>query len=112
MGRYVAGRFIKKLILEDRKVKDGKFLILGFTFKENCPDTRNTKVIHIYNELKEYTDNIVVCDPLANIDAVRREYGIEIVNEIPEGEFDGVLLAVNHKEFKDIENITLSLKEL
>ena len=70
------------------------------------------KVIDIYNELKEYTDNIVVCDPLANIDAVRREYGIEIVNEIPEGEFDGVLLAVNHKEFKDIENITLSLKEL
>lgn len=112
MGRYVAGRFIKKLILEDRKVKDGRFLILGFTFKENCPDTRNTKVIHIYNELKEYTDNIVVCDPLANIDAVKREYGIEIVNEIPEGEFDGVLLAVNHKEFKDIENITLSIKEL
>ena len=97
MGRYVAGRFIKKLILEDRKVKDGRFLILGFTFKENCPDTRNTKVIHIYNELKEYTDNIVVCDPLANIDVVRREYGIEIVNEIPEEEFDGVLLAVNHK---------------
>lgn len=112
MGRYVAGRFIKKLILEDRKVKDGRFLILGFTFKENCPDTRNTKVIHIYNELKEYTDNIVVCDPLANIDVVRREYGIEIVNEIPEEEFDGVLLAVNHKEFKDIENITLNIKEL
>ena len=112
MGRYVAGRFIKKLILEDRKVKDGRFLILGFTFKENCPDTRNTKVIHIYNELKEYTDNIVVCDPLANIDAVRREYGIEIINEIPEEEFDGVLLAVNHKEFKDIENITLNIKEL
>lgn len=112
MGRYVAGKFIKKLILEDRKVKDGRFLILGFTFKENCPDTRNTKVIHIYNELKEYTDNIVVCDPLANIDAVRREYGIEIVNEIPEEEFDGVLLAVNHKEFKDIENITLNIKEL
>ena len=112
MGKYVAGRFIKKLILEDRKVKDGRFLILGFTFKENCPDTRNTKVIHIYNELKEYTDNIVVCDPLANIDAVRREYGIEIINEIPEEEFDGILLAVNHKEFKDIENITLSLKEL
>ena len=112
MGRYVAGKFIKKLILEDRKVKDGRFLILGFTFKENCPDTRNTKVIHIYNELKEYTDNIVVCDPLANIDVVRREYGIEIVNEIPEEEFDGVLLAVNHKEFKDVENITLNIKEL
>ena len=112
MGRYVANRFIKKLILQDRRIKNGRFLILGFTFKENCPDTRNTKVIHIYNELKEYTDNIVVYDPLANIDAVRREYGIEIVNELPDGEFDGVLLAVKHKEFEGINNITLSIKEL
>ena len=87
-------------------------MILGFTFKENCPDTRNTKVIHIYNELKEYTDNIVICDPLADKDAVRKEYGIDIVNEIPEGKFDGILLAVKHKEFDNIEGITLSLKEL
>ena len=79
MGKYVANRFIKKMILSDRKVKNGKILILGFTFKENCPDTRNTKVIHIYNELKEYTNNIVICDPLADRDAVRREYGIDIV---------------------------------
>lgn len=112
MGKFVANKFIKKLILEGKKVKDGKFLILGFTFKENCPDTRNTKVIHIYNELKEYTPDVVVYDPWANKEAVQKEYGIDIVNEFPEGEFDGVLLAVNHKEFEGIENITLSLKEL
>ena len=112
MGRYFANRFIKKLILSDRKVKNGRFLILGFTFKENCPDTRNTKVIHIYNELKQYTDDITVCDPLANKEAVKREYGIDIVNEIPEGEFDGILLAVKHREFEGIENVTLSIKEL
>lgn len=112
MGKFVANKFIKKLILEGKKVKDGKFLILGFTFKENCPDTRNTKVIHIYNELKEYTPDVVIYDPRANKEAVQKEYGIDIVNEFPEGEFDGVLLAVNHKEFEGIENITLSIKEL
>lgn len=112
MGKFVANKFIKKLILEGKKVKDGKFLILGFTFKENCPDTRNTKVIHIYNELKEYTPDVVIYDPRANKEAVQKEYGIDIVNEFPEGEFDGVLLAVNHKEFEGIENITLNIKEL
>lgn len=113
MGKYVANKFIKKLIMEGKKVKDGRFLILGFTFKENCPDTRNTKVIHIYNELKEYTDNIIVCDPMASKDAVKREYGIDIVNEIPEGEFDGILQVVNHKEFKNIDmDITLVLNNL
>lgn len=113
MGKYVANKFIKKLILDGKKVKDGKFLILGFTFKENCPDTRNTKVIHIYNELKEYTDNIVVYDPRASKDAVKREYGIDIVNELPEEEFDGILQAVNHKEFENIDlDITLTLNNL
>lgn len=112
MGKYVADKFIKRLIMTDKKVKDGRFLILGFTFKENCPDTRNTKVIHIYNELKEYTDNIVVYDPMADKDSVKREYGIDIVNEMPEGEFDGVLLAVKHKEFDGMQGVTLSLKEL
>jgi UDP-N-acetyl-D-galactosamine dehydrogenase len=112
MGKYVADKFIKKLIMSDKRIKDGKFLILGFTFKENCPDIRNTKVINIYNELKQYTDNIVVCDPLADKESVKKEYGIDIVNEIPSEEFDGILLAVKHKEFDNIENITISLKEI
>lgn len=112
MGKYVADKFIKKLIMSDKRIKNGKFLILGFTFKENCPDIRNTKVINIYNELKQYTNNIVVCDPLADKECVKKEYGIDIINEIPSGEFDGILLAVKHKEFEDIENITISIKEI
>ena len=112
MGKYVVDKFIKKLIMSDKRIKNGKFLILGFTFKENCPDIRNTKVINIYNELKQYTDNIVVCDPLADKESVKKEYGIDIVNEIPSGEFDGILLAVKHKEFENIENITISIKEI
>ena len=112
MGKYVADKFIKKLIMSDKRIKNGKFLILGFTFKENCPDIRNTKVINIYNELKQYTDNIVICDPLADKESVKKEYGIDIVNEIPNGEFDGILLAVKHKEFENIENITISIKEI
>ena len=112
MGKYVVDKFIKKLIMSDKRIKNGKFLILGFTFKENCPDIRNTKVINIYNELKQYTDNIVICDPLADKESVKKEYGIDIVNEIPSGEFDGILLAVKHKEFENIENITISIKEI
>lgn len=112
MGKYVADKFIKKLIMSDKRIKNGKFLILGFTFKENCPDIRNTKVINIYNELKQYTDNIVICDPLADKESVKKEYGIDIINEIPSGEFDGILLAVKHKEFENIENITISIKEI
>lgn len=112
MGKYVADKFIKKLIMSDKRIKNGKFLILGFTFKENCPDIRNTKVINIYNELKQYTDNIVICDPLADKESVKKEYGIDIVNEIPNGEFDGILLAVKHKEFEDIKNITINIKEI
>ena len=112
MGKYVANKFIKKMILDGKTVKDGKFLILGFTFKENCPDVRNTKVINIYNELKEYSNNIVVCDPLANKDIVKKEYGINIVNDIPNETFDGVILAVKHREFEGITDITLNIKEL
>ena len=62
--------------------------------------------------MKQYTDNIVICDPLADKESVKKEYGIDIVNEIPSGEFDGILLAVKHKEFEDIKNITISIKEI
>lgn len=71
------------MVLNGQVVKDAKILILGVTFKENCPDIRNTKVVHIYNTLKEYTNNIVVCDPMANKAEVKKEYGIDIVNNIP-----------------------------
>ena len=78
-------------------------MILGITFKENCPDIRNTKVVDIYHTLKEYTDNIIVCDPLADSQNVKKEYGIDITASIPSKKFDAVILAVSHKEFLSLD---------
>ena len=86
-------------------VKDAKILLLGFTFKENCPDIRNTRVIDIYSTLSEYTGNITIYDPWANPDVVKREYGVEIVGggfSSLRGQFDAVVLAVAHNEFKSL----------
>lgn len=104
MGAYVAGQTIKCMNKTGLRVKDSKVLILGVTFKENCPDIRNTKVVDIYHTLAEYTQNIVVCDPWANAEAVRREYGIEVVAELPDKEtFDAIILAVAHKQFAGLD---------
>ena len=80
-------------------VKDAKILILGITFKENCPDIRNTKVVDIYHTLLEYTGNITIYDPWANVGNVKKEYGINITDKMPEGVFDAIILAVAHSEF-------------
>ena len=103
MGAYVANQTIKSMNKKGVLVKDAKILILGITFKENCPDIRNTKVVDIYHTLKEYTSNITVYDPWAAADRVKREYGIDIVSELPEEKFDAVILAVAHKEFMDLD---------
>lgn len=106
MGAYVANQTIKAMNLKGVKVKDAKILILGITFKENCPDIRNTKVIDIYHTLEEYTHNVIVYDPWANSTAVKREYGIDITSKgLKElvGKFDTVILAVAHKEFTEID---------
>ena len=84
-------------------VKDSNILILGITFKENCPDVRNTKVCDIYTTLAEYTSNIMVYDPWADSNIVKKEYGIEIANELPQTKFDAVILAVAHKEFAELD---------
>ena len=85
-------------------VKDSKILILGVTFKENCPDIRNTKVVDIYHTLEEYTKDITVYDPWANAKEVHHEYGIDITNTLSKGEkYDVVILAVAHKEFMNID---------
>ena len=99
MGKYVAENCVKNLIAADKPVKSAKVAILGFTFKENCPDTRNTKVIDIVNELKEYGITPVICDPAADSDEALRLYGIEFVsiNEIKN--MDAVILAVAHEQF-------------
>ena len=92
------------------QVLGSEILILGFTFKENCPDVRNTKVIDIYRTLKEYNLNITVYDPWASPDIVEREYGIKVVNELPSVKFDAAIAAVAHKKFEGLNVLTL-LKE-
>jgi UDP-N-acetyl-D-galactosamine dehydrogenase len=84
-------------------VKDSKILLLGITFKENCPDIRNTKIVDIYHTLEEYTRNITVFDPWANPDAVAHEYGIQITNTLPSEKFDAVILGVAHNQFLNID---------
>lgn len=102
MGEYVANEVIKLMLKKGFQVLNSNVLILGFTFKENCPDVRNTKVIDIYRALQEYNVNITVYDPWANRDIAEREYDIEIVNELPVEKFDTVIMAVAHNEFTNI----------
>lgn len=103
MGEYVATQTLKHMLKKGIQVLGSKILILGFTFKENCPDVRNTKVIDIYRALREYNVDITVCDPWANPAIARHEYGIDIVNELPAGKFDAAILAVAHREFADLD---------
>lgn len=103
MGRYVAENVVKCLIRADRQVKHAKVAILGFTFKENCPDTRNTRVIDVYKELQEYGITPLVADPQADRAEARHEYGIEFANMDSIKEMDAVILAVAHDEFKDMD---------
>ena len=110
MGAYVANQTIKCMNKKGVRVKDAKILILGVTFKENCPDIRNTKVVDICHTLQEYTDDITVHDPWANRDTVRREYGIDVTGEVPRGRFDAIILAVAHQEFQGLD-IRSFLKE-
>ena len=103
MGDYVANQVIKCMNKNGVMVKDAKILILGFTFKENCPDIRNTKVIDIYHTLREYTGNIDVCDPWADQHRVKEEFGIDVVSDFPEEKYDAVVLAVAHEVFESVD---------
>lgn len=103
MGAYVANQTIKCMNKKGVLVKDAKILILGITFKENCPDIRNTKVVDIYHTLQEYTNNITIFDPWANPDKVRAEYGVEVFNDAPKEQFDAVILAVAHRQFLEMD---------
>lgn len=103
MGAYVANQVIKCMNKKGVMVKDAKVLILGVTFKENCPDIRNTKVIDIYSTLSEYTNRITIYDPWANKAEVKHEYNIGIVNELPQEKFDVVISAVAHREFAQLD---------
>lgn len=102
MGKYVAENTVKNLIKADVPVKNAKVAILGFTFKENCPDTRNTKIIDIYNELREYGITPVIADPAADSDEAKRLYGIEFIDINDIKNCDAVILAVAHEQFKNL----------
>lgn len=106
MGKYVATEVIKLMMRKDLKVIDSKVLILGFTFKEDCPDVRNTRVIDIYNELKSFDMEVDVYDPWANLAEVQHEYGIDIISSekapILEN-YSAVILAVSHNQFKSLQ---------
>ena len=102
MGRYVAENLVKLLIQTDRPVKGAKVAILGFTFKENCPDTRNTRVIDIVRELAEYGITPVITDPEADAKEANHEYGVSFVSMDSVKDMDAVVLAVSHDAFKTL----------
>ena len=103
MGKYVALEVIKLMIKRNINVKNASVLVLGFTFKENCTDVRNTRVIDIIKRLEEYKIKVHVHDPWANAEQANRIYGIICENgESKERKYDGILLAVAHEQFKDL----------
>ena len=103
MGAYVADQTVKLMLKKGIQVLNSNIIILGFTFKENCPDVRNTRVIDIYHALQEYNADITVFDPWASPERVKHEYGIDIVNELPKEKFSAAIIAVAHRQFREME---------
>ena len=103
MGEYVANEVIKLMLKKGIQVLNSNIIILGFTFKENCPDVRNTKIIDIYTALKEYNINITIYDPWADPAIAKHEYGVDIINELPTEKYDAAVLAVAHDKFKELD---------
>ena len=103
MGEYVATETVKHMLKKGIQVLNSEIIILGFTFKENCPDVRNTKVIDIYRALKEYNVNVTVYDPWANPAVAKHEYSIDVINEFPSQKFDAAIAAVAHKKFEGMD---------
>tara|TARA_R110001632_G_scaffold104139_1_gene213028 strand:- start:3961 stop:5241 length:1281 start_codon:yes stop_codon:yes gene_type:complete len=103
MGSYVASEVIKLMLQNDVKVKGARILLLGITFKENCPDVRNTKVVDVIANLKEYGTDVTIFDPWANPAEVQHEYGLKTLTEVPDQKFDAIVHAVAHKEFQTLD---------
>ena len=103
MGDYIASEIVKCMIKKNIKVNGSKVLILGITFKENCPDVRNTKVVDVVYALKDYGTNISIYDPWANEEEVMREYGLRSLKSLPNEKFDVVVLTVSHNEFLELD---------
>ncbi|WP_378173642.1 nucleotide sugar dehydrogenase [Aquimarina sp. SS2-1] len=107
MGQYVASEVIKLMVNHDIKIKDANVLVLGITFKENCPDVRNTRAVDVINNLKDFGTKITIYDPWANPSEVKHEYNLDTVTEIPTSKFDAIVLTVAHREY-----LNLNLKSL
>lgn len=102
MGEYVATQLVKKLSGEKIHIDEAKILVLGFTFKGDCPDVRNTKIIDIVKELKDFNMSVDVYDGWANPEEVEHEYGLTLINSLNENYYDGIIIAVDHSEFKNM----------
>ena len=102
MGKYVGESTVKKLIKANKQVKGARVAVLGMTFKEDCPDVRNSKVIDIINELKEYGMKVFVTDPIADSKEVKEEYGVELTKFEDIEDMDAVIVAVGHKEYMEL----------
>ncbi|SNR49590.1 nucleotide sugar dehydrogenase [Flavobacterium sp. ov086] len=103
MGEYVASQVVKLMIKKGISVNGANLLMLGITFKENCPDVRNTKIVDVIRSLKEYGIAVTLYDPLANIDEVKKEYKLETINSVPKEKFDAIVLGVAHNEFLSLD---------
>jgi UDP-N-acetyl-D-galactosamine dehydrogenase len=103
MGEYVASEVVKMMINQDIRIRNANILVLGITFKENCPDVRNTKAVDVISSLKEYGVNVTIFDPWANVEEVLHEYDLISVKELPKEKFDAVVLTVSHNEFKELD---------
>ncbi|WP_298324767.1 nucleotide sugar dehydrogenase [uncultured Dokdonia sp.] len=103
MGAYVASEVVKLMLKNDIKVKGSELLILGITFKENCPDVRNTKVTDVIRHLKEFGVNVTIFDPWVNAAEVHHEYGLDALTEVPNQKYDAIVQAVAHKEFASLD---------
>ena len=111
MGSYVSSEVVKLMIARDHKIKGAKVLILGITFKENCPDIRNTRVVDVFHELKQYGIDVDIYDPLANPEEVMHEYNIKCLSSINSGSYEAIILAVAHDQFKTLDIRKLAASE-
>jgi UDP-N-acetyl-D-galactosamine dehydrogenase len=102
MGRYLAKQTVKEIIAKDKNIKDARVLVMGMTFKEDVTDIRNSKVIDVIDEFKTFAVNVDVCDPWADFEEVKEEYGIEMIPE-PQGQYDAIVVAVNHHQYKELK---------
>ena len=103
MGAFVASKIVKLLVTRGQPVKEARILMLGITFKEDCPDLRNTRVVDLVRELEEFGAKVDVHDPWADPEEARQAYGIQLLHDVPEQRYDAVVLAVAHREFRDLD---------